>query len=60
MKLLESIQRCLDYVKHEDSKKAKKDLCGTYEYCYLCNKKNKYPCATAFRKHNKGGGKNAN
>ena len=57
---LADIQKCFDLKKYEESKAAKKDLCGTYEFCYLCNKKNKYPCATAFKKHNKGGATNVN
>lgn len=24
--------------------------CGEYDYCKYCNKKNKYPCASAFDK----------
>ena len=58
---LSDIQKCLDIKKYEHSKEKNKDMCGTYEYCVVCNKKNKYPCATAFKRfNNKGGVKNVN
>jgi hypothetical protein len=47
------LQEQLDKQKYIDSEKAEKDLCGTYAYCYLCNKNNKYPCSTAFIKFKK-------
>lgn len=46
---LETLQHKLDVNKWLESEKAKKDLCGTYNYCKHCNKTNKYPCAAASR-----------
>lgn len=47
-KLLELVQKELDGKKYEESAKAGKDLCGSYDYCKYCSKKNKYPCAAAY------------
>ena len=52
-RLLELVQKELDTKKYEESAKAGKDLCGTYDYCKYCNKKNKYPCAAAVRRNQK-------
>ena len=52
-RLLELVQKRLDIEKYEESAKAGKDLCGTYDYCKYCSKKNKYPCAAALRRYNK-------
>ena len=49
MKLSE-LQKQLDVKKLEDSKLNDRDMCGTYNYCQHCNKKNKYPCAAAYKK----------
>ena len=50
MTFLEKIQHEHDVVKYFESEKAQKDLCGTYDHCVCCNKKNKTPCASAMRK----------
>lgn len=50
---LKDLQKQLDDMKYRDSKMLGKDLCGTYNYCKHCNKKNKYPCAAAFNKSQK-------
>ena len=42
------LQQELDKQKYIESEKAETDLCGTYPYCIVCNKKNKYPCSTAY------------
>ena len=47
------LQKLLDDMKYEESKNANKDLCGTYVFCKYCNKKNKYPCASARIKYGK-------
>lgn len=39
-----------DVEKYYASEKANKDLCGTYEFCCYCKKKNKNPCVAAKRK----------
>lgn len=56
-KLLELVQHNLDLKKYEDSERAGKDTCGTYDYCKYCSKKNKYPCAAAKIRLTKKGGK---
>lgn len=50
---VKELQQKLDAKKYEESAKAGKDLCGTYDYCKYCNKKNKYPCAAAYNKNKK-------
>ena len=52
-KYLHNLQSDLDVKKYTDSETAHRDLCGSYDYCVLCNKKNKYPCASAYEKLNK-------
>lgn len=47
-KYLFRIQSEHDIMKYFESQKAGKDLCGTYKYCSLCNKKNKFPCGAAY------------
>lgn len=53
IKELKSIQERLDIKKYEDSVNANADACGSYYYCKNCNKKNKYPCASAYLKSKK-------
>lgn len=48
MKLVD-LQKQLDKVKYIDSENANCDTCGTYKFCIVCNKKNKYPCAAAYQ-----------
>ena len=50
---LNDLQRVLDIEKYILSKNAGVDLCGKLDYCKHCNKKNKYPCASAKRKLDK-------
>lgn len=50
VKQLKEKQEMLDRNKYFDSIALEKDTCGDYEYCKYCNKKNKYPCASAFDK----------
>lgn len=47
---LNELQKQLDEIKYFDSEKQKKDMCGEYSFCNECNKKNKYPCASAYKK----------
>lgn len=49
MKLCE-LQADLDEFKYLHSERAGKDQCGLYKYCEVCNKKNKFPCASAYKK----------
>lgn len=44
------LQHNFDIEKYLASETANKDLCGSYEFCCYCRKKNKYPCAAAKRK----------
>lgn len=49
-------QQKLDEKKWLDGIKNNKDMCGSYDYCCVCNKLEKYPCAKAenrFKKMNK-------
>ena len=55
VKELKEIQDKLDKMKYEASSFYGKDQCGEYAYCKHCNKKNKYPCASAFKKFAKEG-----
>ena len=50
---LNELQKQLDLEKYIASNEAGTDLCGKLEYCKHCNKKNKYPCASAKRKLDK-------
>lgn len=50
VKELKRIQEELDKVKYLESEQVGKDTCGSYFYCGYCNKRNKYPCASAFKK----------
>lgn len=52
-KELKEMQDRLDEMKYRDSQKLDKDLCGTYSFCKFCNKRNKYPCASAYYKNEK-------
>lgn len=47
---LKKLQLEHDVMEYLASEKANKDLCGSYEYCCYCRKKNKNPCAAAKRK----------
>lgn len=49
--MLTKKQRILDNNKWFDSEKAGKDLCGTYEFCKLCDKSVENPCHKAFKKY---------
>ena len=51
---LKEEQAQFDVVKWHDSIEAGKDLCGTYEFCGFCNKKEKNPCAHAARRFRSG------
>ena len=50
---LKVLQEQLDIEKYIASNEAGVDLCGKLTYCKYCNKKNKYPCASAKRKLDK-------
>lgn len=50
VKQLKEEQAKLDRSKYFDGVELGKDPCGEYDYCKYCNKKNKYPCASAFDK----------
>ena len=50
---LNELQKQLDLEKYIASNEAGVDLCGKLTYCKYCNKKNKYPCASAKRKLDK-------
>lgn len=47
---LQELQNQLDVKKYIESERFGKDLCGAYFYCKHCNKKNKFPCASAYKK----------
>ena len=49
MRLVE-IQSQIDLSKYLESEKMQADMCGKYDYCKHCNKKKKYPCASAYSK----------
>lgn len=49
VKELKQLQDELDELKYLDSERLEKDTCGTYIHCIFCNKKNKYPCASAVK-----------
>ena len=51
----EQQQKKFDIEKWQDSEKAGHDMCGSYEFCGLCDKKLTNPCARAARKHGKAG-----
>lgn len=36
-----------------DSIKNNKDMCGSYEFCVCCDKKEKLPCEIAYKKYTK-------
>ena len=46
-------QITLEEKKWLDSEKNKKDMCGRYDYCCVCNKVEKYPCAKAENRYKK-------
>ena len=50
VKELKQLQDELDELKYLDSERLEKDTCGTYIHCIFCNKKNKYPCASAVKR----------
>lgn len=50
VKELKEMQDRLDEMKYRDSQKLGRDMCGTYSYCKFCNKKNKYPCSSAYNR----------
>ena len=50
---LKEIQEKLDVYKLIDSEHKGYDMCGEYEYCVFCKKRNKYPCATAYVRYEK-------
>ena len=52
MTLLE-LQKQIDFKKYIESEMWGKDLCGSYDFCKCCSKKNKYPCASAYKKLSK-------
>lgn len=47
------LQKNIDFKKYIESEMWGKDLCGTYDFCKCCNKKNKFPCASAYKKLSK-------
>ena len=49
VKELKQLQAELDTRKYLDSQNKGYDTCGTYEHCIHCNKRNKYPCASAIK-----------
>lgn len=50
-KKLRATQEILDVDKIIDSEHNGRDMCGEYEHCVMCNKRNKYPCASAQMKY---------
>lgn len=50
---MESLQMKLDQKKWLDSIKYGKDMCGTYDYCCICDKNEQSPCEKAFIKYEK-------
>ncbi len=50
---LEEQQMTLDQKKWIDSIKTQKDTCGSYDYCCVCNKVEKTPCAKAHNRYKK-------
>ena len=54
MNYFQKRQEAIDIIKWYDSIVAGEDRCGTYEYCIKCRKEEKYPCARAEDKYQKG------
>ena len=50
---MQDLQLKLDQKKWLDSQKYKKDMCGSYDYCCVCNKVEKTPCAKAHNRYKK-------
>lgn len=48
---MESLQMKLDQKKWLDSIKYGKDMCGSYDYCCVCDKNEQSPCEKAFIKY---------
>lgn len=49
-----SIQAQFDVIKWYDSILDGQDRCGTYKFCIKCRKEQKYPCANAMNRYEKG------
>ena len=56
-RVLKLQQEILDIDKLIDSEHRGRDMCGEYAHCCVCNKRNKYPCASAYLRYNKKVGK---
>lgn len=46
-------QKDFDIQKWNDSKTKHKDMCGSYDFCCVCDKKVKNPCEKAYSKYSK-------
>jgi hypothetical protein len=53
MSKLQVLQNELDEKKWLASQLNNKDMCGCFSYCKHCNKRNLYPCASAYNKEKK-------
>ena len=54
--MISNKQKILDIKKWQDSQQHNKDMCGTYEFCCVCDKLKENPCdisSTKFYKMNK-------
>ncbi len=49
---LEAKQEIFDNLKWKESMETGKDLCGTYDFCSLCEKEKSFPCARAQKRYN--------
>ena len=50
---MQDLQSKLDEKKWFDGIKNNKDMCGSYDYCCVCNKAEKTPCAKANNRYKK-------
>ena len=48
---LEEKQKIFDDLKWKESTETGNDLCGTYDFCVLCEREKSYPCARAQKRY---------
>ena len=48
---LETKQEAFDNLKWEASMQTGEDLCGTYDFCTLCEREKSFPCARAQKRY---------
>ena len=49
---LEKKQEMFDSLKWKESVETGNDLCGTYDFCSLCEREKSFPCARAQKRYN--------